>query len=212
MSSKFHLDNNSFLYVHDPMCSWCWGYKKTLQQLVQHLPEGVTTRSLLGGLAQDTDQPMPETQQQQIQSNWRRIQATIPGVEFNYDFWRLCQPRRSTYPACRAVLVARQQDKEAKMIEAIQNAYYLQARNPSDDNTLCELAISIGLDHEQFSQTLNSTGIQQSLEDEISFVRSIGADSFPSLFFYHNQQFFPLVLDYNHYETTLDHIQGFVSP
>ncbi|MBE8572891.1 DsbA family protein, partial [Vibrio sp. OPT46] len=25
-------------YVHDPMCSWCWGYKPTLDKLKQQLP------------------------------------------------------------------------------------------------------------------------------------------------------------------------------
>jgi putative protein-disulfide isomerase len=54
---------------------------------------------------------------------------------------------RSTYPACRAVIAAKNQaDKfELPMINIIQKAYYLQEKNPSKDETLIKLSISIGL-------------------------------------------------------------------
>ena len=68
------------------------------------------------------------------------------------------------------------------MISAIQQAYYLQAKNPSDNDILIELAGEIGLDTEQFSASLTSAGTGQKLIEEIQTARSIGADSFPSLF------------------------------
>ena len=54
---------------------------------------------------------MPQDQQHTIAGYWQDV-ATTTGAEFNFDFWKLCKPRRSTYPACRAVLAARQQDAE----------------------------------------------------------------------------------------------------
>jgi hypothetical protein len=49
----------TLVYVHDPMCSWCWGFDPVLRELVSSLPEGVAVRRLLGGLAPDSDEPMP---------------------------------------------------------------------------------------------------------------------------------------------------------
>ena len=40
-------------YVHDPMCSWCWGFRPTWLALQDQLPEGVRVQRLLGGLAPD---------------------------------------------------------------------------------------------------------------------------------------------------------------
>ncbi len=210
MSGGIQLNNNSFIYVHDPMCSWCWGYKHTLQQLRLALPQGVSFVPVLGGLAPDTDQPMPEEMKQHIQSNWKNIQRTIPGIKFNYDFWTRCRPRRSTYPACRAVLVAERYNKGEQMNEAIQHAYYLEALNPSDYDVLYTLAQQIGLDKQCFIKEIHSGEINQQLMQSVEFCRSIGADSFPSLFFYQSQQFYPLVLDYTHYEVTLDHINSII--
>ena len=118
-----------------------------------------------------------------LQQTWHRIEQTIPGTEFNFEFWQKCSPRRSTYPANRAVLAAREQGDEfdAQMTARIQRAYYLEARNPSDNSTLVELATDIGLDSEQFATSLISDSTQQQLSSEIQAAREMGIDSFPSL-------------------------------
>jgi putative protein-disulfide isomerase len=138
---------------------------------------------MLGGLAPDSEAPMPETTRDYVQANWRRILETVPGTRFNFDFWRLCQPRRSTYPACRAVIAAMEQDAshEEPMILAIQEAYYLNARNPSDDSTLIDLARSLGLDAKRFAVDLNSEGSRAELSRQIAFSQRIGAQGMPSL-------------------------------
>ena len=121
---------SELIYVHDPMCSWCWGLRPVFQRLIDQLPSQIRVSYLLGGLAADSDAPMAEEMQHQLQDTWHRIQQRIPNTEFNYDFWTRCQPRRSTYPACRAVIAARRIDVELEksMVLAIQRAYYLQAK------------------------------------------------------------------------------------
>ena len=46
-------------YVHDPMCSWCWAFAPTWAEIKQNLPEHIKVRYLLGGLASDSNEPMP---------------------------------------------------------------------------------------------------------------------------------------------------------
>jgi putative protein-disulfide isomerase len=170
-------------YVHDPMCSWCWGFEPTRRQLFAALEGRLQIERLVGGLAPDTDEPMPATMRNMLQQTWHRIAISIPGTEFNFEFWEKCQPRRATYPANRAVIAARSQGDEfdARMTERIQRAYYLEARNPSDDSTLIELAADIGLDCERFADDLASAALQRQLLQEIQRSRMLGIDSFPSL-------------------------------
>jgi putative protein-disulfide isomerase len=91
-------------YVHDPMCSWCWGFEPTRRQLFAALEGRLQIERLVGGLAPDTDEPMPATMRNMLQQTWHRIAISIPGTEFNFEFWEKCQPRRATYPANRAVI------------------------------------------------------------------------------------------------------------
>lgn len=174
----------TLFFVHDPMCSWCYAFRPVWSQIQQQLPAGIRVQYVLGGLAPDSDQPMPPETRAYIQRQWHEIIERVPGTLFNFAFWEKCQPRRSTYPACRAVLLARQHGREAEisMIHAIQDAYYRQARNPSDDSTLCELAQQVGLDADAFARALNAETTRQALLEDIRFARSIGGNSFPSLF------------------------------
>ena len=175
--------SNRLIYVHDPMCSWCWGFTDTYQSLVKRLPEDLTVLRLLGGLASDSDEVMNESTQMMIQQAWQRIEQMIPGKQFNYDFWTKCKPRRATYPACRAVIAAREQGDEydVLMTSRIQQAYYQQARNPSDNETLIELSVEMGLDSERFAEKMTSVETQNQLMAEISTARSVGINGFPSL-------------------------------
>jgi putative protein-disulfide isomerase len=175
--------SKNLYYVHDPMCSWCWGFRPTLDRLLAELPEHIRVMRLLGGLAPDSDRPMPADMRAFLQQTWRRIEARIPGTELNHDFWTQCEPRRSTYPACRAVIAARRQDPalDQAMTYAIQRAYYTQARNPSERETLIALAGEIGADAALFAETLDAPETRAELEGEIARARAMGVDSFPSL-------------------------------
>ncbi len=197
---------NTLFYIHDPMCSWCWAFRPTLAALKQQLPPGIETKSLLGGLAPDCDEPMPRELRDTIQGAWRRIQQRVPGTEFNFDFWQTTVPRRSTYPACRAVIAARLQgdEHEAPMILAIQQAYYTRALNPSDNETLVQLAEELQLDSRRFAGDIDSPRVQQLFEHEMEQARAMGVNSYPSLVFCHGDSRWPVAIDYNHVEPMLE--------
>ena len=170
-------------YVHDPMCSWCWAFNNVWAAVQAKMPNNIEVRYVLGGLAPDSNKPMSVELQQRISSGWHKIQQRVPGTQFNHDFWTICKPRRSTYPSSRAIIAAKQLDSssEKRMLLAIQQAYYLEAKNPSDDEVLIKCAESIGLDRSVFIEVLNSPSTHQQLLAEIKFARSMGANSFPSL-------------------------------
>ena len=197
-------------YVHDPMCSWCWALAPTLKQLQARMPEGVEFRRLLGGLAPDTDEPMSDELREMVQGSWRRILQHVPETELNFAFWTDCVPRRSTYPSCRAVIAAREQGAafEVPMNTAIQRAYYTQARNPSDESTLVELAGEIGLDVERFREALGSEAVHQALEAEIAQAREMDVESFPAIVFEDRKGVRPIPLTYTDASPMLDAIEA----
>lgn len=200
--------DTTLFYGHDPMCSWCWGFRPVLDRLIERLPEGINLVRLLGGLAPDTDEPMPNALRKQLEDTWRRIQERIPGTRFNFDFWTACQPRRSTWPACRAVIAARQCDpgQEATMIRAIQHAYYLEARNPSEDATLISLAREIGLDSAEFQRVFFARDAASILTEEMTTARAMGVQGFPSLRLMIDGRVWAIPVDYLDPTSMLDKI------
>ena len=165
------------------MCSWCWAFKPTWDNVTSAVLGKVKVDYILGGLAPDSNQPMPIETREYVKGNWKRIQGMIPDTRFNYDFWTSCEPRRSTYPACRAVICAKQQnpDFENLMIYGIQKSYYLEAQNPSNDDVLIDIAENLGLDIDKFKLDLKSSQVNKILLNEIKLAKSMDMNSMPSL-------------------------------
>jgi putative protein-disulfide isomerase len=199
MIEKKQSRSSTLYYVYDPMCSWCWAFRPTWRKIVESRPTDLSVQLVLGGLAPNTEEPMPKSLQMQIRSIWKTIEAQVPGTAFNFDFWDTCRPRRSTYPACRAVIAATRQGPEYEdaMILAIQQAYYLEARNPSDESTLIELAVDLGLNATQFAGELVADETHDALLAQIALGRQIGARGFPSLILERNSSRRLLRIDYD---------------
>jgi putative protein-disulfide isomerase len=197
-------------YFHDPMCSWCYAFEPVLQGIKTGVPANLEIVSVLGGLSPDDDEPMPQSLQLTIQHHWQRIEQTVPETTFNYDFWSICTPRRSTYPACRAVIAAANQGMNFadSMNQAIQRAYYLEARNPSDYSTHIELAEQLHMDMGAFRNDLTSVETEEELTRQLYFTRSYNVPGFPALVLSINNQRQGISIDYTNAENVLKAIQN----
>ena len=194
-------------YVHDPMCSWCWGYRSSWEALKAELPASVSVRYLVGGLAPDCDEPMPLALRVKIKAIWHQIQDLL-GTEFNFDFWTANTPRRSTFIACRAVLAAGKQQAGEAMMKAIQEAYYLRAMNPSNRHILVELAGELNLDTVAFAAELDSSDNQAEFAHEREKAMRFGINGFPSLVLESDNGFRLIDIDYQDHRVSLAQILG----
>ena len=77
MFFSLNLVNNILYYVHDPMCSWCWAFKPTWDKVIEALLDQVEVDYLLGGLAPDSNKPMPIKTREDVKGNWKRIKEMI---------------------------------------------------------------------------------------------------------------------------------------
>ena len=194
-------------YVHDPMCSWCYAFKPTLEKLKKYLDSNIKIVNVVGGLAPHSNEIMPKEMQEKIENIWYEIEE-VTGTKFNHDFWKKCAPRRSTYLACEATMLARYENKENEMIEAIQEAYYQKALNPSDATTLINLAKQIGMDDKKFEEDLKSQKIEEDLHNELNFRRSLHVKTFPSLILKYKKELYPINIKYNDHESMLTQIKN----
>jgi putative protein-disulfide isomerase len=105
-----------------------------------------------------------------------------------------------------------QEDIEQKrsgkdMILAIQQAYYLNAENPSDIVTLGQLAENMGLDLQQFLTDIQSERCQEKLVQQLELCREMGIYSFPSLLIKRPKAEASLLqIDYNDSQKVIDQI------
>ena len=96
------------------------------------------------------------------------------------------------------------------MIDAIQRAYYLEARNPSDTDTLAALAQHLGLDAARFVALLDAAETRSVLDDEMTAARSMGANRCPSLRLRIAEDHWPVPVDYQQPDPMLDTIHDLI--
>ena len=203
-------NKHKLIYVHDPMCSWCWGFRETFIAFKQAYGAHFYIEKVVGGLAADSAEPMDTGLREQLEHTWRVV-AQKTGAQFNHDFWRQCTPRRSTYMSCRAVIIAGDFDLYDAMIEAIQFGYYRHAQNPSEVTTLVQLASNLGMDSTDFENKLLSPETDERLQAQIRYARSIGGNHFPSLFVEQEERTTEIAVNYTSHQQLYDRIMASIA-
>ena len=195
---------NTLYYFHDPMCSWCWGFRR-VWLLVEKELEKIEIVYQCGGLAKDSDITMPNDMQQMIQKYWRTVEQKTKS-KFNFDFWHQCNPKRSTYPSCRAVISAKNQNKEREMIYAVQQAYYINAQNPSEYSTLIQLAKQIKLDIKAFEKDIYSNEVEIEFKKQRDNYLHLSNKGFPSLILCAGNKSYNIDTDYSNEKNIINSI------
>ena len=197
---------HTLYYVYDPMCSWCYAFQATFEEVKKELSPNIKIVYVPGGLASHSNVPMNKDMQEKIEAIWYEIEKVV-GTKFNHDFWTNCIPKRSTYLACQATLAAKSQGKEEEMIEAIQTAYYLKAMNPSEEDTIINLAKELNLDIQKFKNELHSEETIKNFNEKMNLRRKLHLNSFPSLAVKYKKEIYPINIKYNDPQKILNQIE-----
>ncbi len=96
-----------FLYVADPLCSWCYGFAPVMDQLAAHFAGRLGVRVIMGGLRAGNTKAMRAEDKAYIKDAWTRV-AAASGQKFDHAFFDREGFIYDTEPACRAVVTVRE--------------------------------------------------------------------------------------------------------
>ena len=182
-----------FLYIADPMCSWCYGFSLELQRFLADMP-GAELDIVLGGLRAYNTQKMDADQRDMILSHWEKVQQ-VSGLPF--DMTGLNKPDfiYDTEPACRAVVAAKMLTQDMPttinfaVFQAIQHAFYAEGKDITKEAVLAEIAVKALNEYEQseisdqesFLETLCSAECKDETRQHFQQIQQWGVRGFPVL-------------------------------
>lgn len=183
------------VYVHDPMCSWCYGFGPTWDALKARLPHGLPVVSILGGLAEDSAVPMPAEMVEHLKATWERIEA-VCGVPFDLSYWsQTPPPPRTTFISCRAVIAAEQIAGQGEAFgKRIQQAYYQEAQNVWDAEVLTALAVQSGFREAAFVEALHADKTRQLHEEQRALAARLQVEGYPALLLIADGEAYPIAI------------------
>jgi putative protein-disulfide isomerase len=171
------------------MCSWCYGFGKSLDAALAALP-GLALEIIVGGVRNRSTELLDEAGKQFRLAHWERVKA-LTGLPFNRTAFLAREGFiYDTEPACRAVVAVRRlvgAEPLLTVFRALQHAFYAEGRDTTDVLTLSEVAAT-ALQSMQYPAAteamlalMHDPAVIAETQTEIRRARALGARSFPTL-------------------------------
>lgn len=172
-----------FVYVGDPMCSWCWGFSPALEHLEQRY--GIPLRVVMGGLRTGAQaEPMDAAARAQLASYWQGV-ARRTGQPFTHaslerDGWRY-----DTEPSCRAVVAMRELAPKdtLRWVARLHRAFYVEGVDVTDLSVFPGLLDGFDVDPGRLAQVLADETTVQRTRQDFAEAQRYGATGFPTVLF-----------------------------
>lgn len=170
-------------YFADPMCSWCWGFSPVIHGLADHFAMRLPITLIVGGLRPGTTEPMSDNMRRDIRSHWEHV-AERSGQPFDFSFFDRKAFIYDTEPADRACVVMRLLNPLLALpyFTSIQQAFYTEGRDVTNENVLAEIAGEHGVDPDRFSRALATEEARRSTAADFETARASGVRGFPTLY------------------------------
>ncbi len=172
-------------YIYDPLCGWCYGAAPLIKVAREILPVHAHGGGMMTGTRR---QPVTPQLRSYVMQHDQQIVA-ISGQPFGaaYTDGLLSDPRAvfDSEPPTAAMLAAEQlAGRGLDMLTALQTAHYMQGRRIAESATLIDVAQTLGLTRDAFTDALDSQlkdQVQKHIRQTRDFMARIKAQGFPTL-------------------------------
>ena len=206
MTPDFATNRPELLYLHDPLCGWCYGTSPAINQLQADFADRVDVSVLCGGMVVGKDAgPIAETWDY-LRQSLDEVES-VTGVHFGEGFRELGAAgtyRYDSEPPSRAIVAFRQltQDpaRTVAFAHATQQALFRDGLDLNQAATYAPLLAPFGVDAAKFEQRWAAPETAQAAQQEFAAVARIGVQGFPTAVVRIGEQGYVLARGYQPYK------------
>ena len=194
------------LYLHDPLCGWCYGLSPAINRLQTDFAGRLDVSVLCGGMVVGADAgPIAETWDY-IRQALGQVEA-VTGVRFGEPFKALGEAgtyRYDSEPPSRAIVVFRQLTqapaRTVAFAHAVQQALFRDGLDLNQTATYAPLLVAFGVDAAEFARRWAAPETAQAARQEFAAVARLGVRGFPTAVVRVGEQGYVLARGYQSYE------------
>ena len=200
-----------FVYIGDPMCSWCWGFVPVLNELLGAYP--LPLRTIVGGLRPGgAAQLLDDNLRSYLKQHWQQVEQ-VSGQPFNYQSLARENWRYDTELAARAVVTMRLlvPEQEFVFFKQLQQAFYADAIDITQSEVYPDLLNGFEVDAETFREQMLSDDIKEATYYDFALTQHLGIRGFPSLLLADGDELTMLSHGYRPFEELSDVVNAHLS-
>ncbi|MEZ4826925.1 MAG: DsbA family protein [Bacteroidia bacterium] len=194
-------DQTKFIYVGDPLCSWCYGISDELEKLRQAYTS-YPFDIVVGGLRTGETSPMGKYLKNFLFEHWGQVNE-LSGQPFSYGILDQESPFvYDTEKPCRAVVAFRHLKPESTLpfFKSIQHAFYRENLDTNQIDTYFPLLEPYGVEKDAFEEMFFQEEIRKETNDDFMWARQVGANSFPTMLLQHEGTLWAIAIGYSTFE------------
>lgn len=174
--------SKEIIYVGDPMCSWCYGFSPTIQEMHKRYGDKADFSVIVGGLRVGDEHVVDEERLKFLREHWPEIEERT-GQKFNLDILKEGGWIYNTEYACRAVVTMRKlnPDKVFEYFSAVQKNFYAENKEPTDPETYADEAANFGVDKDEFLKVYNDEETKKETMADFVWAQQVGITGFPTV-------------------------------
>jgi putative protein-disulfide isomerase len=155
----------------DPACEWSWAAEPRLRRLLWEFGSELRPSWVMAGLARTIEAPERAARL----ASWLDA-AAEHGMPCDPRLW-LQNPISSTYPACQAVIAAREQGPaaEGRYLRRLREGLFCERKSLDHADALAAEAGAAGLDRDRFEIDLRSHAIVEGFGADLDRARAMEA-------------------------------------
>lgn len=175
---------NELIYIADPMCSWCYGFREEISQLKEHFAGKLSFSLIMGGLRPGGGEAWNDQFKDFLRRHWEEV-GKRSGQVFNFDLLDWNHFHYDTEPPCRAVRVVRDlaPEKEFEFFKAVQYAFYNKNQDTNLIKTYQDICVEMGVSQIDFEARFLSDEYRNKTKEDFAFGANLGIRGFPSVIF-----------------------------
>lgn len=206
ISYNMNAQNDTIIYIGDPLCSWCYGVADEIQKVKDNNSEEFEFKLVIGGLRPYNTETMADLSDF-LKHHWDDV-SERSGKEFNYSILQDKAFVYDTEPPSRAVWVMRELNpkNEFSFFKDIQKLFYYDNKNTNELESYRELVIKYDVEFGAFSELYNSTDARLGIKQDFEYSTQLGVKGFPSVVLKKGSEYFLIANGYN----TAENIQKII--
>lgn len=199
-----------FIYVGDPMCSWCYGFGPVMERLDRRFT--FPTRLVIGGLRPGpAAEVLDDRMRAFLQQHWEEI-GERTGQPFDLTGLDRENWVYDTMTADTAAVTMRELDAGVALpfFARLQRAFYAEAVDVTDPAVYPELLADFTIDTDRFADELASAAMRETTLADFAEAHALGATGFPALYLGHGDDIYLVSRGYAPFEVLEQALIGFL--